>query len=615
MYKRFSLLIVLSLLSIPFLAQTSGWQQKVKYTIDVKLDVETNIMKGKEVISYWNNSPDTLDKIFVHLYWNAFQPGSMMDEKSQSAGRIILGRNAKGEIVRDWDGRVSDRISKLTPSEIGYQKIDIVRVNGREIQPEINQTIMKIPLVQKILPRTAASIEIVFETQVPVQIRRAGRDNAEGIRYSMAQWYPRIAGYDHRGWHAYQYIGREFYGPFGEFNVNITLDKNYMVAATGTLINPDEVGFGYGSQKGVPKTSRKDTEWKFRASNIHDFVWAADTAYTMFKREVDNGPLLYFVYRKKDEATENRWKKMADTIQMSFPFITKTFGPYRYPSYAFIQAGDGGMEYPMATLIKGPSLGTALHELGHNWYQGTIGSNEALFAWMDEGGASYFEERVTGNFRKDSMWYVGSYKSYYDLVASRLEEPMTTHADHFNTNYAYSLAAYGKGMIFYTQLSYIIGNKNMDDFLRRFEDEWKFRHPEPYDMIRVAEEVSGMQLQWYKDYWVNTTRVIDYAIGDVTELRDSTMIEIRNEGNLPMPVDVLITYTNNSREMYSIPVDLMYGHKPAENNYYPWKFLPAWDWTNRNYTFKIPARKNLIRSIEIDPSKRLADINQSNNNK
>ena len=134
-------------------------------------------------------------------------------------------------------------------------------------------------------------------------------------------------------------------------------------------------------------------------------------------------------------------------------------------------------------------------------------------------------------------------------------------------------------------------------------------------MIRVAEEVSGMQLQWYKDYWVNTTRVIDYAIGDVTELRDSTMIEIRNEGNLPMPVDVLITYTNNSREMYSIPVDLMYGHKPAENNYYPWKFLPAWDWTNRNYTFKIPARKNLIRSIEIDPSKRLADINQSNNNK
>ncbi len=349
--------------------------------------------------------------------------------------------------------------------------------------------------------------------------------------------------------------------------------------------------------------------------NIHDFVWAADTAYTMFKREVDNGPLLYFVYRKKDEATENRWKKMADTIQMSFPFITKTFGPYRYPSYAFIQAGDGGMEYPMATLIKGPSLGTALHELGHNWYQGTIGSNEALFAWMDEGGASYFEERVTGNFRKDSMWYVGSYKSYYDLVASRLEEPMTTHADHFNTNYAYSLAAYGKGMIFYTQLSYIIGNKNMDDFLRRFEDEWKFRHPEPYDMIRVAEEVSGMQLQWYKDYWVNTTRVIDYAIGDVTELRDSTMIEIRNEGNLPMPVDVLITYTNNSREMYSIPVDLMYGHKPAENNYYPWKFLPAWDWTNRNYTFKIPARKNLIRSIEIDPSKRLADINQSNNNK
>ena len=234
MYKGFIFLMIFSFLSMPFFAQTPGWQQKVKYTIDVKLDVETNIMKGKEVITYWNNSPDTLDKIFVHLYWNAFQPGSMMDERSRSAGQIILGRNAKGEIVRDWDSRVSDRISKLTPEEIGYQKIDIVRVNGKEIVPEINQTIMKIPLTNKILPRTSSVIEIVFEAQVPLQIRRAGRDSQEGVRYSMAQWYPRIAGYDHRGWHPYQYIGREFYGPFGEFNVNITLDKKYMVAGTGT---------------------------------------------------------------------------------------------------------------------------------------------------------------------------------------------------------------------------------------------------------------------------------------------------------------------------------------------------------------------------------------------
>ena len=614
MYKIVTTFIVLIIFSFSAFAQTADWQQKVRYSIDVKLDVETNIMKGKEVITYWNNSPDELDKIFVHLYWNAFQPGSMMDEKSRNAGQIILGRNAKGDLVRDWDGRVTDRISKLKPEEYGYQKIEVVRVNGEVIVPQIHQTIMQIPLKKKILPGTVATIEIVFETQVPVQVRRAGRDNEEGVRYSMAQWYPRIAGYDHRGWHPYQYIGREFYGPFGDFNVNITIDKNYLVAGTGTLQNPNETGFGYGSVKGVPKTSRKETVWRFKANNVHDFVWAADPEYVLSKRKIDNGPLLYFVYKQKDEATKNNWGKMAENIEKSFPFITKTFGPYRYPSYAFIQAADGGMEYPMATLIKGPSLGTALHELGHNWYQGTIGTNEALFAWMDEGGATYFEERVSGYLNNDSMWYKSSYDSYYDLVNSRLEEPMSTHADHFSTNYAYSLAAYGKGMVFYAQLAYIIGNKNMDDFLIRYEDEWKYKHPEPFDMVKVAEDVSGLQLQWYKDYWMNTTKVIDYSIAEVIESGDSTSVELRNEGNLPMPVDVLITYTNNKKEMLSIPVDLMFGNKPAENSYYPWKFLPAWDWTNKSYIFKLPVKRNQIKSIEIDPSKRLADIKQSNNN-
>ena len=595
-------------------AQTDRWQQKIKYSIDVNLDVKTNIMKGKEVVTYWNNSPDSLDKIFVHLFWNAFQPGSMMDERSNYAGRVILGRDNKGNIIRDWDKRVADRISKLAPDETGYQRIQTVRVNGQVITPEITQTIMKIPLQQYILPGRSAVIEIVFEAQVPLQIRRAGRDNAEGVRYSMAQWYPKIAAYDHEGWHPNQYIAREFYAPFGEFNVNITLDKHYMVAGSGTIINPNEVGYNYGVVKGMPRTNAETLTWKFKANNIHDFVWSADPDYTMIRRKVERGPLLYFVYKKTNEEYDDKWKKLADTIELVYPFIEKTFGPYRYPNYSFIQGADGGMEYPMATLIKGPGVGTALHELGHNWYQGTIASNEGAYAWMDEGGATYFEQRIRGWINRDSMWYLNSYDSYYNLVKSKLEEPMSTHADHFNTNYAYSQAAYGKGMVFYAQLAYIIGNKKMDEFLLEYERQWKFKHPTPADMVRVAEHVSGLQLKWYKDYWVNTTRTIDYAIGDVVAgNNDTTLVELRREGGMPMPVDILVTYKNKARELVSIATDLMFGHKEPENNYYRWSFPPAWNWTNQTYVLKLPTNRANIVSIEIDPSKRLADVEQKNN--
>ncbi len=595
-------------------AQIDRWQQKIKYSIDVNLDVKTNIMKGKEVVTYWNNSPDSLDKIFVHLFWNAFQPGSMMDERSNYAGRVILGRDNKGNIIRDWDKRVADRISKLAPNEAGYQRIQTVRVNGQVITPEITQTIMKIPLQQHILPGRSAVIEIVFEAQVPLQIRRAGRDNAEGVRYSMAQWYPKIAAYDHEGWHPNQYIAREFYAPFGEFNVNITLDKHYMVAGSGTIINPNEVGYNYGVVKGMPRTNAEKLTWKFKANNIHDFVWGADPDYAMIRRKVERGPLLYFVYKKTNEEYDDKWKKLADTIELVYPFIEKTFGPYRYPNYSFIQGADGGMEYPMATLIKGPGVGTALHELGHNWYQGTIASNEGAYAWMDEGGATYFEQRIRGWINKDSMWYLNSYDSYYNLVKSKLEEPMSTHADHFNTNYAYSQAAYGKGMVFYAQLAYIIGNKKMDEFLLEYERQWKFKHPTPADMVRVAEHVSGLQLKWYKDYWANTTRTIDYAIGDVVAgNNDTTLVELRRDGGMPMPVDILVTYKNKARELVSIATDLMFGHKEPENNYYRWSFPPAWNWTNQTYVLKLPTNRANIVSIEIDPSKRLADVEQKNN--
>jgi hypothetical protein len=433
------------------------------------------------------------------------------------------------------------------------------------------------------------------------------------VRYSMSQWYPKMVEYDYQGWNANPYIGREFYGVWGDFNVNITIDRSYMLAATGTLQNANEVGFRYETNGMQQKTSAGNTlTWKFSAQNVHDFVWAADTAYTMIKRQVTNGPLFYFVYRKS-AAADADWKALADTIVKAYTFIAKTFGAYPYKNYSFIQGGDGYMEYPMATLIKKVSVGANIHEFMHSWYYGMLGTNESLYPWMDEGFATYGELRVSAFLRGDTSFaFNNAYNSYFRLLKSGKEEPMSTHADHFNTNFGYENAAYSKGCVFLVQLGYIVGNSTLDEILLEYYNEWKFKHPNPNDFIRVAEKVSGIELQWYKEYWVYTTKTIDYAIGDINMNGDNAAITLKRNGLMSMPMDVLITYKDSSREMHYIPMNLMYGVKPAEDNT---KRIveKEWKWVDPEYTFTITKSVADIKSIEIDPSQRMADVNKVNN--
>lgn len=613
MYKKLPFLFLFAS-SITALAQPERWQQRVKYTIDASLNVQTNIVSGKENIIYWNNSPDTLHRIFIHLYWNAFQPGSMMDVRSRELGKILLGYTKQGEAVYDWDDRVKDRILNLKPDEQGYNHIKNILVNSRKATSVEHGTILEVDLDKVILPHSQNTISLQFEAQVPVQIRRSGRDNKEGVLYSMSQWYPKIAEYDYEGWNANPYIAREFYGVWGDFDVYITIDKHYLLAGTGTIQNPDVVGFGYGTVRGIPKTPAATATWHFMAHDVHDFVWAADTAYVLLKRKIPDGPLFYFVYKKKDSVQDKQWNATADTVAYAYKnFIAKTFGQYPYKNYSFIQGGDGGMEYPMATLIKSGSLGTALHEFGHSWYQGVLGSNESLFPWMDEGGATYFETRTTGWLHGDSLWYLKSLDSYFRLVESRREEPMSTHADHYNTNMAYELAAYGKGATFYEQLSYIIGNKNMDRFLLNYYHIWQFRHPNANDLIRIAEKTSGLELEWYKQYWIYSTKTIDYGIKDLADINNHAVITLQRIGKMPMPLDIMVTYKDGAKEMYNIPCNMMYGHKPAENNYYPWNFTKEWYWTSPEYELQLAQPISAIQSVEIDPSRRMADVDRSNN--
>jgi hypothetical protein len=616
MNKKLTIFLIFNFTFLIFVsAQPDRWQQRVKYNMNIDVNVQTNIINGIQKLKYTNNSPDKLSKVYFHLYWNAFQPGSEMDVRSIELGKVSVNGRP------DWDSRVRDRISKLTPSEIGYQKIKSLKINGVEQPVIVHGTILEVDLTKAILPKSKVNFDVVFEAQVPVQIRRSGRDNAEGIRYSMSQWYPKLCEYDYEGWHTPQYVAREFYGVLGDYDVTIKIDKSYKLGATGVLENANEIGWGYDKPgSDLKNISASKRTWHFVGKNVHDFVWAADPNYEHIVKKQD-GITIHVIYKKVD-SLEKSWQTVADAAVTVLPFMEKRFGKYLYPQYSFIQGGDGGMEYPMATLIKGPGLGTVFHEWMHSWYQMMLGSNENEHPWMDEGFASYAAAEVSAFYNKKigketnqnalPLNHAGAYKSYYFLQQLNLAEPMTTNADHYNTNVAYEVNAYSKGEILLEQLGYIVSDSVRDKILLKYYDLWHSKHPNPNDFFKVAQDVSDVQLAWYKEYWLNTIKTIDYSIDSLWEDAGVTKIRLRRIGEMPMPVDLQLTFKDSTKELHYIPIDMMLANKPAENS--EKRFVHnAWNWTNPTYIVEFKHPLNQLIKAEIDPTKRMADVNLDNN--
>lgn len=584
-------------------SQNAYWQQRVEYSMNVSLDVATHRVNGTQRLVYYNNSPDTLTKVYYHLYFNAFQPGSMMDVRSRN--------------LPDPDRRVMDRISKLTDTEIGYQHIQSLTQDGKETSYRVNGTLLEVTLPKPLLPKTKTTFDMKFESQVPIQIRRSGRNNREGIAYSMTQWYPKMAEYDYQGWHAYQYVAREFHGVWGDFDVKITIDPSYVIGGTGKLQNADKIGHGYEKAGAKVERAPGNLTWHFIAKDVIDFAWAADPEYTHDRVQVPNGPEVHFFYQKNEKTAEN-WKKMQDYAVQTFQHLNKYFGKYPFDTYSVIQGGDGGMEYPMCTLILGEGpltgiTGTMAHEIAHSWYQMMLASNESLYAWMDEGFTDFASSEARATFFPSENPHGGSYASYFSLVASGLQEPAGQHSDHFSTNRAYGTAAYSEGAIFLHQLKYLIGNDNFYKGMLQYYNTWKMKHPEPNDFVRVMEKVSGLQLHWYLRYWIYTTKRIDYAITSVAEKDGNAYVTLDRLGEFPMPIDLMVNYQDGSKELFYISTNELLGNKPSENNAVKRNVLTAWPWVNPSYTLRLPKPAAAITSLEIDPSQRMADINRKNN--
>ncbi|GGE38062.1 M1 family metallopeptidase [Psychroflexus planctonicus] len=600
--RFFALFIVLFCVSI-LTAQnnTAYWQQHIDYEMEVDMDVETFQYTGKQTIKYTNNSPDELNRVFIHLYFNAFQPGSEMDVRSQS--------------IQDADPRVGSRIGNLKPEEIGYLKVKNLKHRNKKVESKVAGTVLEITLNEPIAPGETTEFDLKFEGQVPNQIRRSGRNNAEGVALSMTQWYPKMAEYDFEGWHADPYIGREFQGVWGDFDVKIKIDKDYVIGGTGYLQNPNKIGHGYQDEGVQVKTKRKKLTWHFIAPMVHDFAWGADPDFIHDSFTAKDGTKLHFFYKDNPEIIEN-WKNLQPKTEDLLLFFNKHIGQYPYKQYSVIQGGDGGMEYAMCTLITGERsfgslVGVTAHELAHSWFQHVLATNEAKHEWMDEGMTTYISSLAMNEVmnQKSENPFARSYGSYVGLANSGYEQPQTTHADRWEFNAAYGASAYSKGAVFLAQLEYLLGEELLQETLKEYFNMWKMKHPTPNDFIRVAEKVSGAQLNWYLTDWTQTTNTIDYAVENIEETDETTKITLKRLGLMPMPLEILVTYQDGSSEEYYIPLRMMRWIKPKAKN-----VQDDWAWAYPDYTLTIPSKTG-VQKVEIDPSNLMADVKRDNNTK
>jgi hypothetical protein len=601
----------------------SYWQQHVDYNMSVDMNVANWQYTGTQKLVYTNHSPDTLNQVFYHMYFNAFQPGSEMDVRSRT--------------IADPDRRVGDRIAGLSPSEQGFLKATALTQDGVALEYSAEETILVVPLKKPLAPHESTVLTMEFHGQVPVQIRRSGRNNAEGVALSMTQWYPKLAEYDKDGWHTDPYIAREFYGVWGDFEIALNIDSSYVVGGTGYL-----------KEKSALKKGR--TRWVFQAPMVHDFTWAADPDYIHDTYPGPDGVTLNFYY-KNDPALKENWKALQPVTAELLDYFNKAIGPYPYKQYSVIQGGDGGMEYAMCTLITGDRsfeslVGVTAHEMAHTWFQFLLATNEALHEWMDEGFTSYISSLAEHQvLKQDGDPVAGSYRGYNFLANSGAEQPLSTHADRYNTNRNYGIAAYSKGAVFLAQLGYVVGEEVLAQIIKEYFNTWAFKHPEPRDFIRVAERVSGLNLDWYLQDFATTTNTIDYGIVSVgtsasaeensgdgaqknsgktagssiqnnagTTAMDNKSsgqtITLERLGLMPMPIDLQVNFADGSSRLYYIPLQMMRGEKSFGDR--PVTVLRDWAWARPTYSFDVETSSEIVEVI-IDPSGRMADVQKENN--
>ena len=609
--------LTLGFLFVFFLSAFAGeiyWQQFVHYQFKVKLDVKDHSLSGEAIITYRNNSPDTLDRIYLHLYPNAFKnENSTLAQETKKSFRPMRINSHNNGYIDILELRITGKGKSLAPDQapIAAYRVD--------------DTILESPLPEKLLPGQELQLYLRFYEKIPAIITRGGW---RGKQYDLAQWYPKLVVYDEKGWHPDQYHNQgEFYGEFGTFDVEITLPYNYIVAGTGvvtegdpgwdwvkvdTALNDEQWRKAYEEQLKQIKLKALDAKERkvvFHAEKVHDFAWLASPNF-LYERGEWNSIPVHVVY---DKRVRKSWsKKVTRRGERVLKWLSTKFGLYPYPQLT-ISHGllGGGMEYPMIVMDSSPSEGLICHEVGHIYFYGMLANNELDEAWMDEGFTTFQEgwyeqthygeqgyprrsRRISKLEKLLSPSPSGRERKIMRLVdytTSGYNEPLSLPAYKYKGGY--QINAYTKGSTFFEMLKYVVGDSVWDRIAHEYFARWKFKHVNEQRFKQVCEDVSGMDLDWFFEEWLHKTVNVDYKLDGVKKVRMSdslwkTIVKITRKDEGIMPVEVLLTAANGQ------------------------SFRKRWDGKDRSGILEFQTRTK-PEKVLLDPDDMILDKNRLNN--
>ena len=565
------------------------WQQTVDYAIRARLDVDSAILHGAETITLHNSSPDTLAFIVLRLYQNYFRAES-----------------ERNDYVTDiTDGVTVERLA-INGATISTSDSASYSVDG---------TLARVRPSAPILPGAAARIDVAWHFDVPnvpegERGERMGRWDHE--LYQVAQWYPQVAMYDDlRGWDMSQYLGKgEFYNQFGSFDVQITLPAGWLVGATGTLANADEVlsptvrqrlalalrtdttvRVVPANERGAGKATAagQSLTWHFTAPKVNDFAFVASKnfVYDAARAMAPDTTLVQVLYLPEHE----RYAGSAQLGRFALEHHSKLVMPYDFPQATIADGPETGMEYPMI-IFSGPDFGVITHELGHEWFPMMVGSNETWYGWQDEGFNEFIDAAATEDFEKKPTDWSREGASYRRIAGSELEPTMMWPTDFAGPNY--SIQAYVKAPLALHALGAVVGDSAVFAAFAGYARAWRYKHPSPWDFFMYMDRALGRDLGWFWNSWWFTTQSFDQAIANVKQSSGTLTLTVADHGSMPMPVIVRVDFADGSSQTVTRPASV-------------------WFSGSRSTTLTVPLRGKRIARVALDPENRFQDLNPADN--
>ncbi len=609
------------------------WQQDVHYTINASMDEMDHRIDASQSLEYWNNSPDTLHFVYFHLFQNAFIKGSHLHQLESN-------------------NKIKEQLGKKEAEGKGII-VETIASNDQALKVELDNTIMKVYLNKPLLPGSKTSFDIKFTTHYDrgATRRRMQMYDAWGfMHYNGVQWFPKICVYDRKfGWDTYQHLNKEFYADFGSYDVSLNFPSNYIVEATGAIQNREEVlpsalrekldvknfakkPWNEAPSTIIPYVKGERKIWKFHADNVHDFAFTADPSYRISTAYWNGIECVGLV----QEPHASGWQTSGEYVAKIIQTFSEDIGMYAYPKMIAADANDG-MEYPMLTLDGGraPSYnGLLVHEIGHNWFYGMIGSNETYRAAMDEGftqfltawGLGRIDGKIIPAAKGKSKWRnrfaepsrvvdKSVFNAYHSDALNQEEVQLNTHSDDFNGALGhgggYRLVYYKTASMLYN-LEYTLGDSLFSAAMKNYFNQWKIGHPYFEDFKASIINFTHVDLNWFFDQWFETTKTINYSVNRITKVSgtDSFSILFKRKGAMQMPIDFTVTAKDGKQYDYTIP-NTWFAKSTAATVLPKWY---GWEKLHPTYIAKVAVPSG-IRHVEIDTSNRLVDINMIDNYK